>query len=125
VCTLHPMDHKRRMREADDMPTEKPAVRPSRGSASARSAVTAQHNEHAGPERTDKIDAMSQCSFPASDPPAVWTWEVRPARRASPAQLANQTRYALTRPTLSNSGPAHNYPPCRSEWAPRLVPFGH
>jgi hypothetical protein len=25
------------------------------------------------------VDEMSECSFPASDPPAVWTWEVRPA----------------------------------------------
>jgi hypothetical protein len=31
------------------------------------------------------------------------------ARRASPAQLANQIRNALTRPTLPNSGPAHNH----------------
>ena len=23
------------------------------------------------------VDAMSEYSFPASDPPAVWTWEVR------------------------------------------------
>jgi hypothetical protein len=24
-----------------------------------------------------RIDAMSDGSFPASDPPAVWTWEVK------------------------------------------------
>jgi hypothetical protein len=31
------------------------------------------------------VDQMGECSFPASDPPAVWTWEVsdtpdRPSR---------------------------------------------
>jgi hypothetical protein len=30
------------------------------------------------------VDQMSECSFPASDPPAVWTWEVsdKPDRRS-------------------------------------------
>jgi DNA-binding MarR family transcriptional regulator len=30
-----------------------------------------------GPERRPSVDEMSDGSFPASDPPAVWTWEVR------------------------------------------------
>ncbi|MGH2957120.1 MAG: hypothetical protein ACRDL6_09015 [Solirubrobacterales bacterium] len=25
------------------------------------------------------VDEMSMCSFPASDPPAIWTWETHPA----------------------------------------------
>jgi len=25
------------------------------------------------------VDEMGEASFPASDPPAVWTWEVKPA----------------------------------------------
>lgn len=31
------------------------------------------------------------------------------ARRASPGELSSQTRNALTRPTLPDSGPAHNH----------------
>jgi hypothetical protein len=31
------------------------------------------------------VDQMSEWSFPASDPPATWTWDVeRPPRDASP-----------------------------------------
>ena len=31
------------------------------------------------------VDAMSECSFPASDPPAVWTWDAAAAaERQSP-----------------------------------------
>jgi hypothetical protein len=30
-------------------------------------------------------DEMSECSFPASDPPSVWTWEVRAPTGASAA----------------------------------------
>ena len=29
----------------------------------------------------EKIDQMCDGSFPASDPPAVWTWEVTPVER--------------------------------------------
>jgi hypothetical protein len=27
------------------------------------------------------VDEMNEESFPASDPPATWTWEVRPAEK--------------------------------------------
>jgi hypothetical protein len=27
-------------------------------------------------ERGSTVEEMGECSFPASDPPAVWTWEV-------------------------------------------------
>jgi hypothetical protein len=29
------------------------------------------------------VDQMSEHSFPASDPPAVWTWDVAPQPRAA------------------------------------------
>jgi hypothetical protein len=29
------------------------------------------------PGGNSTTDEMSECSFPASDPPAVWTWEVK------------------------------------------------
>ena len=33
------------------------------------------------------VDEMSEWSFPASDPPAVWTWELKaPATDADPTQ---------------------------------------
>jgi hypothetical protein len=35
------------------------------------------------------VDEMSECSFPASDPPAVWTWEPklpRPETRETPVR---------------------------------------
>jgi hypothetical protein len=33
------------------------------------------------------VDEMGKCSFPASDPPAVWTWDV--AKRARPAERSS------------------------------------
>ena len=35
-------------------------------------------HDDTAPEGPATVDQMSECSFPASDPPAVWTWEVAP-----------------------------------------------
>jgi hypothetical protein len=40
----------------------------------ARAPVPYQPAAPAGGLTTDE---MSECSFPASDPPSVWTWEVK------------------------------------------------
>jgi hypothetical protein len=32
-------------------------------------------------KREADIDQMGECSFPASDPPATWTWDVEPRLR--------------------------------------------
>ena len=34
------------------------------------------HLDAAAAHRGSTVEEMSECSFPASDPPAVWTWEV-------------------------------------------------
>jgi hypothetical protein len=44
------------------------AERPSRRAAEA--------GEHVLPGGDVTVDEMSEASFPASDPPATWTWEV-------------------------------------------------
>jgi hypothetical protein len=31
----------------------------------------------AAPVDDSRIDEMSECSFPASDPPSAWIWEVK------------------------------------------------
>jgi hypothetical protein len=41
----------------------------------------------AAPAGGSTTDEMSECSFPASDPPSVWTWEVN-SRTDSEALLA-------------------------------------
>jgi nucleotide-binding universal stress UspA family protein len=33
--------------------------------------------------RNPNVDQMGECSFPASDPPATWTWDVEPRVRAA------------------------------------------
>jgi hypothetical protein len=39
-----------------------------------------------GPSTSPSVDDMSEWSFPASDPPATWTWDVdRPPRAAGPS----------------------------------------
>ena len=44
---------------------------PKMGPASSR-----RRPEESGPGDRSRLDQMGECSFPASDPPAVWTWEV-------------------------------------------------
>jgi hypothetical protein len=34
--------------------------------------------EQPAPDGDSVVDQMSESSFPASDPPAVWTWDVPP-----------------------------------------------
>jgi DNA-binding MarR family transcriptional regulator len=38
--------------------------------------------DSAGKQRGSTVEEMGECSFPASDPPAVWTWEVSDTARA-------------------------------------------
>jgi hypothetical protein len=40
------------------------------------------------PADDSRIDEMSECSFPASDPPSAWTWEVK--TRTTTAELPEQ-----------------------------------
>ena len=36
-------------------------------------------NPGAEPTPRPSVDEVGEASFPASDPPAVWTWDVEPA----------------------------------------------
>ena len=36
------------------------------------------------PKPTMDLDEMGEASFPASDPPAVWTWDVEPPSAPGP-----------------------------------------
>ena len=44
--------------------------------AGGRSAKAPTRHQPAAPAGGSTTDEMSECSFPASDPPSVWTWEV-------------------------------------------------
>jgi DNA-binding MarR family transcriptional regulator len=57
-------------------------------------------------QRGSTVEEMGECSFPASDPPAVWTWEV--------GDTAEQSR-----------PPRHAVAAGRSEGALRPSPDGH
>ena len=35
-------------------------------------------------DRGHRVDLMGEESFPASDPPAAWTWECNPTAEAEP-----------------------------------------
>jgi hypothetical protein len=49
---------------------------PSKGAA-AQSATSDLPELAGAPSGGSTTDEMSECSFPASDPPSVWTWEVK------------------------------------------------
>jgi hypothetical protein len=38
--------------------------------------------DSAGKQRGSTVEEMGECSFPSSDPPAVWTWEVSDSAEA-------------------------------------------
>jgi len=61
------------------------AARPSLGSARRRRGST--------------VEEMGECSFPASDPPAVWTWEV-----------GDTAAHSRPRGARDEDGPIHPYP---------------
>jgi DNA-binding MarR family transcriptional regulator len=64
--------------------TLRAAARPSLDSAA----------KHRGPT----VEEMGECSFPVSDPPAVWTWEV------------SDSAVAPTEERAGEDGPIHPYP---------------
>jgi hypothetical protein len=45
-----------------------------------RGAKSSQPAPPGAPGGGPTVDEMSECSFPASDPPAVWTWEPKAPR---------------------------------------------
>lgn len=45
--------------------------------AAAQSATSDLPQLAGAPGGGSTTDEMSECSFPASDPPSVWTWEVK------------------------------------------------
>jgi hypothetical protein len=52
------------------------------GLATLRALGTAARRspDSAARQRDSTVDEMGESSFPASDPPAVWTWDVRDTR---------------------------------------------
>jgi len=53
--------------------------RPANKAASGRNAASPRQEPPAHPSADSKVDEMGESSFPASDPPAVWTWEIAKA----------------------------------------------
>jgi hypothetical protein len=60
--------------ERAPVPRDRDLVTDGDGRASTRAAGA---SEGALPGGDVTVDEMSDASFPASDPPATWTWEVR------------------------------------------------
>jgi hypothetical protein len=56
-------------------------------SQAASEESTPVRRRSAAPAGGSTTDEMSECSFPASDPPSVWTWEVN-SRTDSEALMA-------------------------------------
>ena len=54
------------------------------GLATVRTLLTAARPslDSARKQRGSTVEEMGECSFPASDPPAVWTWEVSDSAEA-------------------------------------------
>jgi hypothetical protein len=44
------------------------------------------------PTDDSRIDEMSESSFPASDPPSIWTWEVKSRTSLSPGDTSGGGR---------------------------------
>jgi DNA-binding MarR family transcriptional regulator len=60
---------------------------------SARPSKPGEPLDHAGKRRGSTVEEMGEGSFPASDPPAVWTWEVgesSPPRKRAAAHDASR-----------------------------------
>ena len=70
------------------------------GLATVRTLLTAARPSLASPakHRGPTVEEMGECSFPASDPPAVWTWEV------------SDTAVPPTEERAGENGPLHPYP---------------
>jgi hypothetical protein len=60
-----------------------------RTTASASTAAGAPLDS-ASRQRGSTVEEMGECSFPASDPPAVWTWEVSDPSEQSPPRYAKE-----------------------------------
>jgi len=56
----------------------------------ARGSTTSRRSRRSQPGGGSSVDEMSESSFPASDPPAVWIWETHakadPAHEREPAE---------------------------------------
>jgi DNA-binding MarR family transcriptional regulator len=59
------------------------------GLSTVRTLITAARPspDSAMKQRGSTVEEMGECSFPASDPPAVWTWEVRDTAEQSAGAL--------------------------------------
>ena len=68
--------------EVKDLPPETHAL-------AARVAEPAVPELSVAPAGDSRVDEMSESSFPASDPPSAWTWEVK-SRTSTPEPPAQR-----------------------------------